>query len=145
MNKGERISKFVRELEGDNVDLGGEVANHPFYRAYFRCWNEQRYYEAHDVLEQLWLNNDTADDNFFKGLIQAAGAFVHLQKNRLRPAVSLFNLAEKNLKKYPAFHEHLDVACVLALIRAWRDKLQTTDFAHNPLTDTNAPRLSVPG
>ena len=76
MNKGERISKFVRELEGDNVDLGGEVANHPFYRAYFRCWNEQRYYEAHDVLEQLWLNNDTADDNFFKGLIQAAAALL---------------------------------------------------------------------
>ena len=81
MNKGERISQFVRELEGDDVDLGDEVANHPFYRAYFRCWNEQRYYEAHDVLEQVWLKDDTADDNFFKGLIQAAGAFVHLQKN----------------------------------------------------------------
>src|SRR6516162_9498318 len=85
MGKGERISQFVRDLEGDDVDLGGDVANRAFYRAYFRCWNEQRYYEAHDVLEQLWLNSETVDDNFFKGLIQAAGAFVHLQKNFEHP------------------------------------------------------------
>ena len=72
MSKGERISQFVRELEGGEVDPSGDVATHPFYRGFFRCWNEQRYYEAHDVLEQLWLNSDTEDDNFFKGLIQAA-------------------------------------------------------------------------
>jgi len=51
----------------------------------FRCWNEQRYYEAHDVLEQLWLSTNTADDNFSRDLIQAAGAFVHLQKNFEHP------------------------------------------------------------
>ena len=32
-----------------------EIAEHPCYVGYFRCWNEQRYYEAHDVLEHLWL------------------------------------------------------------------------------------------
>src|SRR5438132_14041300 len=81
MSKGERISRLVRDLEGDDVDLSGAVANHPFYRAFFRCWNEQRYYEAHDVLEQQWLNSNTDDGIFFKGLIQAAGASMHLQKN----------------------------------------------------------------
>ena len=81
MNKGERISQLVAELGGDDVDPGQtDVAKHPFYRAFFRCWNEQRYYEAHDVLEQLWLKTDSSDADFFKGLIQAAGAFVHLQK-----------------------------------------------------------------
>ena len=68
MSKGERISQFVRDLEGEDAEFSGEVAKHPFYRAYFRCWNDQRYYEAHDVLEHLWLNSDTADDNFFTPL-----------------------------------------------------------------------------
>src|SRR6201998_783825 len=139
MNKGERISQFVRELEGDDVDLGGDVAGHPFYRAYFRCWNEQRYYEAHDVLEQLWLNNETADDNFFKGLIQAAGAFVHLQKNfehpthakhsrRLRPAVRLFRLAEKNLSIFCPRHQGLDVAALCQLLRAHIEQIVASEF-----------------
>ena len=39
----------------------------------------------------------TPNDGFYKGLIQLAGAFVHLQKDRLRPAASLFRLAQKYL------------------------------------------------
>jgi predicted metal-dependent hydrolase len=164
MSKGERISRFVRELEGDDVDFfrrgtdspgrAGDVANHPFYRAYFRCWNEQRYYEAHDVLEQLWLNRDTEDDNFFKGLIQAAGAFVHLRKHfehpthakhgrRLRPAVKLFELAEKNLSSFTRRHHALDVSALLNLLRATRQKIIDSDFKSNPWSPKNAPKLEL--
>jgi len=154
MNKGERISQFVRELERDDIDLGDEVSNHPYYRAYFRCWNEQLYYEAHDVLEQVWLNTDTADDDFFKGLIQAAGAFVHLQKNfehpthakhsrRLRPAVKLFELAERNLANFTPRHHALDVAALLDLLRSTREKVVASDFKTNPWSPTNAPKLGL--
>jgi predicted metal-dependent hydrolase len=154
MNKGQRISQFVRELGGDAVDASGDVANHPFYRAYFQCWNEQRYYEAHDVLEQLWLNTDTADNNFFKGLIQAAGAFVHLQKNfehpthakhsrRLRPAVKLFGLAEKNLSIFAPRHHALDVSELLQLLKATREKIIDSGFKTNPWSPNNAPKLNL--
>jgi predicted metal-dependent hydrolase len=154
MNKGERISQFVRDLEGDGTDFSGEVANHPFYRAYFRCWNEQRYYEAHDVLEHLWLKTDTGDDNFFKGLIQAAGAFVHLQKKlehpkkskhsrRLRPAVRLFELAEKNLALFGPRHHALDVAALLELLRGTRKKVVASDFKTNPWSPQSAPKLEL--
>jgi predicted metal-dependent hydrolase len=154
MNKGERISQFVRELEGDDVDFEEGVANHPFYRAYFCCWNEQRYYEAHDVLEQLWLNNDTADEIFFKGLIQAAAAFVHLQKNfehpthakhsrRLRPAVKLFELSEQNLSAFAPRHHALDVSALLDLLRATREKIVASGFKTNPWSPKNAPKIQL--
>ena len=56
MSKGERISQLLTEFSGNAVDSDQpDVTSHPFYRAFFHCWNEQRYYEAHDVLEQLWL------------------------------------------------------------------------------------------
>ncbi len=43
--------------EGESGDAGEHRdLDHPYYRAYFRCWNEQQYYEAHDVLEQVWLS-----------------------------------------------------------------------------------------
>jgi predicted metal-dependent hydrolase len=154
MSKGERISQFVRDLEGKDADFSGEVANHPFYRAYFRCWNDRLYYEAHDVLEHLWLNTDTADDNFFKGLIQAAGAFVHLQKNfehpthakhsrRLRPAVRLFELAEKNLAPYGPRHHSLDISALLDLMRATREKIIASEFKTNPWSPETAPKLEL--
>src|SRR5437660_7307367 len=155
MNKGERISHFVAELSGDRVEPDEtNIANHSFYRAFFRCWNEQRYYEAHDVLEQVWLNSDTADDDFFKGLIQAAGAFVHLQKNfehpthpkhsrRLRPAVKLFELAEKNLLSFAPRHHALDLSTLLDLLRATRQKIIDSDFRTNPWSPENAPKLKL--
>ena len=112
MNKRERISQRLAEATGENVQLdGAEVETNPYYLGFFHCWNEQQYYEAHDVLEQLWLNTESPDADFFKGLIQAAGAFVHLQKRfehpshakhsrRLPPAVRLFRLAERNLANF---------------------------------------------
>jgi ABC-type phosphate/phosphonate transport system, ATPase component len=58
MNKGERISRFVESLgaDGDRAS-SGRLADHPYYRGFFQCWNEHRYYEAHDVLEQVWLHD----------------------------------------------------------------------------------------
>ncbi len=109
-----------------------------------KCFNRQLFHEAHDVLEELWLaNKNGPDHSFHKGLIQLAGAFVHLTKDRLRPAAALFKLAQTNLKKYPAIHEHLNVADVLALIEDWLERLESNHFAVNPLTANNAPNLRL--
>ena len=155
MNKGERISRFVGELGSDDVDLTqADIARHPFYRAFFRCWNEQRYYEAHDVLEQLWLKADSGEASFFKGLIQAAGAFVHLQKRfeqpthakhsrRLPPAARLFRLAEKNLSSFGPRHHGLDVAALCQLLRAYADQIIASDHKTNPWSPEAAPKLEL--
>jgi len=115
------------------------------YLGYFDCFNRGLFYEAHDVLEELWLaqGKTAADYHFYKGLIQLAGAFVHLQKNRLKPSAALLNLAEANLRKYGALHERLDVSFVLALIDSWRVKLESSQFLVNPLTHDNAPKIHL--
>jgi hypothetical protein len=64
MNKRERISQWLAEATGEDVNHP-DVESHPYYCVFFRCWNEQRYYEAHDVLEQLWLNTKSSDSDFF--------------------------------------------------------------------------------
>ena len=155
MDKDERISRMVSELVGsDAFPASGEMVDHPFYRAYFQCWNDQRYYEAHDVLEQVWLKKDSEDDDFFKGLVQAAGAFVHLQKNfehphhskhsrRLRPAVRLFELAEKNLARFAPLHHGLDVAALLQLLTQNREAILQSDFQRNPWSPVTAPKLNL--
>lgn len=114
------------------------------YLGYFECFNRQLFYESHDVLEELWLaDRRGANYGFYKGLIQFAGAFVHLQKGRLRPAAALFKLSRSYLEKYPATHERLEVTKVLRLIDEWLAKLEAGDFAANPLTLENAPKLML--
>jgi predicted metal-dependent hydrolase len=114
------------------------------YLGYFECFNRGLFYEAHEVLEELWLPvRHGPEGHFYQGLIQLAGAFVHLQKDRLRPAATLFKRAQSNLEKYAPRHEELDVANVLELIRHWLGELEADNFVRNPLTPAHAPRLSL--
>jgi predicted metal-dependent hydrolase len=134
--KHERITELAAQFSGDGVD--------PRYAGYFVLFNRQEFYEAHDVLEDLWLaDKHGPNGNFYKGLIQLAGAFVHLQKNRLRPAAALFKLARTNLEKYPRRHEQLDLAAVLALIADWLQRLEQNEFTVNPLTAATVPQLKL--
>jgi uncharacterized protein len=135
-HKSTRITAMVEQFREGNLD--------PHYAGYFHCFNKQLFYEAHDVLENLWLKDKHGPNgNFYKGLIQFAGAFVHLQKNRLRPAAALFKLAQTNLKKYPRVHEQLNLEVVLALIQKWLGGLEQNDFRANSLTPRNFPQLAL--
>lgn len=134
--KSARIMTMVESHRGQGVD--------PHYAGYFHCFNRQLFYEAHDVLENLWLaDKHGANGAFYKGLIQLAGAFVHLQKNRLRPAAALLKLALANLEKYPEHHDHLSLKAVYAIIHYWLSELELKNFEINPLTPENAPRLAL--
>ena len=114
------------------------------YLGYFECFNRQLFYEAHDVLEELWLPERKGPrDLFYKGLIQFAGAFVHLQKNRLRPAESLFKLARHNLSQYPSPYDCLDLSQVLQLIEQWMNALAAGHYEINPLHQRSAPQLTL--
>jgi len=155
VSKGQRISRLLEEVSDTPAESApGEIAAHPCYLGFFRCWNEQRYYEAHDVLEHLWLRTKSEDANYFKGLIQAAGGFVHLQKQyqrpthpkdgrRLYPAVRLFRLAEKNLAPYAPMRHRFDIEAFLQLIRQQIDTILTSDHRANPWSPQTAPRLGL--
>jgi len=155
MNKRERISQWLAEATGEDVNPHrADVERHPYYHAFFRCWNEQRYYEAHDVLEQLWLKTESGDGDFFKGLIQAAGAFVHLQKRfehpshvkhsrRLPPAVRLLRLAEKNLASFAPWHHRLDVTALCQLLNRYAHEIVASDYTTNPWSPETAPKLQL--
>jgi len=145
----------VAELGAEDADPNqSDIVKHPFYRAFFHCWNERRYYEAHDVLEQLWLKTKSSDADYFKGLIQAAGAFVHLQKHfehpshakhskRLPPAVRLFRLAERNLSRFAPRHYGLDVAAFCQLLCRCADQIVASNYETNPWSPETAPKLNL--
>ena len=111
----------------------------PRYLGYFECFNRQRFFEAHEVLEAVWLpQRDGPNGPFYKGLIQLAGAFVHWQKQRPGPAVALFELARNNLRKHPATHEGLDVKAVLVMTDEWLSQLRAA-----PPRTFSAPQLRL--
>lgn len=135
--KSAKIAELIKQHEGKTMPA--------HYLGYFECFNRELFYEAHDVLEELWLpERHRPNGLFFQGLIQLAGAFVHLQKGRLRPAGALFEKARINLSKYPASHFGTNVHEALQLIDNWARKLSASEYSVNPLQSNNAPKLALP-
>src|SRR5476651_1994866 len=118
------MMELAAQFSGNGID--------PRYAGYFVLFNQQKFYESHDVLEDLWLvDKHGPNGNFYKGLIQLAGAFVHLQKNRLRPAAALFKLAKTNFERFPQVHEDLSLAIVQVMIARYLEALESGRYEIN--------------
>ena len=64
--------------------------------------------------------------NFYKALIQFAGAFVHMQKERRGPAVALLKLSAGYMKGYGSRCCGLDVEKLMELGAEWETALNGT-------------------
>jgi hypothetical protein len=114
------------------------------YLAWFDCFNRQLYFEAHEVLEDLWLPiRRQPAGNFHKGLIQLAGAFVHFQKQRPGPAAALLRLADANLAQFADGHERFPVTVVRDRIASWLGGLANCHSPINPLASPAPPQLEL--
>ena len=130
----QKIAALVDRFKGGAFDA--------HYLGYFECFNQQLYFEAHEVLECLWLEvRGRPLDLFYKALIQLAGAFVHLQKNRRAPAVALFGLARRNFEQYPRYCQGLDLKTVLETINRYLQDLNKARPSGALFDPQHAPKL----
>ena len=147
--KASRISELW-----DGIDPRGRDVR---YAAYFHHFNREDYYEAHDVLESLWLEEGRGARAaaFYQGLIQLAGAFVHMRKHfehpghrvhqqRLAPAYRLLGLVEKNLGGYGEEWEGIRLEVFFKLAKKMKNALSFGEFKQNPWRPKHGPRLELP-
>ena len=148
MDKHQRIAVRVAGMDS----VGGF---HPCYLEYFRLFNAQEYYAAHDVLEHIWLGSNGERYVFYKALIQFAGGFVHLQHHhrepehrihgkRLRPAARLFRRSAELLSRMPENYEGLAVEKIVVVAISSAEALELADYACNPWHPERAPQLRGP-
>lgn len=116
-HKSAKIEEMLREVKPGPWPL--------HYAGFFHFFNAGLYYESHDVLEEMWLPvRKVPEGDFFKGLIQIAGAFVHMQKGRIRPARALLKSGLLLVRKYPAGHLGVDQQWLEQLQRHWSSLLE---------------------
>ncbi len=73
-------------------------------------WAQQRYFEAHELLEVVWKAASGPERELWKGVIQIAVACVHVQRGNLVGAQRLVTRGLRRLEAFPDHHRDLDVA-----------------------------------
>jgi predicted metal-dependent hydrolase len=72
-------------------------------------FNAGRYFEAHEAWERIWLGASEPDRAIVQGLIQAAAALLHRERNNPRGAARLWNKARSKLECAPAAYRGLAI------------------------------------
>ncbi len=110
------------------------------YLEYFRLYQEEKFFEAHEVLEDLWHRTHDKDRKFYQGLIQLAAALVHFQRENLAGTQKLFKTASRYLEPYAPQYKDLDLEKILRdfrkFIEAWEK-----DPTHPELAREFLPRI----
>jgi hypothetical protein len=100
----------------------------PEFAAFAQCWNDERFFEAHEVLEGLWMRTR---DRGQQGLIQLAAALYHVRRGNLRGARTMVERALPRLRDPASDCGPIDSAAM----REFGERLLTT------LTETNGAEL----
>jgi predicted metal-dependent hydrolase len=86
---------------------------HPKLEEFIRRFNEQAFFEAHEVLEELWLVTQGEQKLFYQGLIQCAVSLAHWKRSNMRGANQVAARSFSILEKYGAERDRI---CIQELI-----------------------------
>ena len=89
MRRSQRRAKHLPSVLPDSEEIPEDIA------AFRNCWNEGRFFDAHETLEPRWIRERDAG---LQGLIQLAAAFHHLQKGNARGARTMLQRAIPRLR-----------------------------------------------
>jgi len=82
-------------------------------RSYF---NDERFWECHEVLEGVWKSIDGDEKKLVNGLILVAAGLVHYQKDEDEICISIFNRALEKLQYSSGMYYKIDVDRVKSLV-----------------------------
>jgi len=86
-----------------------------------QLFNEAEFFEAHEVLEDVWRAAPVAEKRFLQGLIQIAVAFHHHSTGNLVGTHSLLERGTRNLDGSPDDFGGIDISKLRRVLATWRD------------------------
>ena len=103
------------------------------------CYRSQRFFDAHEHWESVWLRSQEPEKRFLQAVIQVAAAFHHLERHNRIGAASLLRRALAKLSGYPTAFGGIEVESLREDIVAW---LQTIEAASDR-APREYPRIST--
>ena len=101
-----------------------EAVNSEAYRRGIALFNRAHFYEAHEVLEDVWRAAHGAEKRFLQALIQLAVGLHHYSTGNLAGARSLLARGGRKLAEYPAAYGGIHVGKLRAAVRKWEAALE---------------------
>ena len=86
-----------------------------------RLFNTQKYFEAHEALEAVWLKAQGEEKEFLHGLIQIAAAFHHHSRGNSAGFRSLLEKGLRKLERFGDVKDGINLESLRKQLQPWRD------------------------
>ncbi len=124
-----------------DTDLGADSDR---IRDGVRLFNERYFFEAHEVLEDVWHRDHGPSRLFLQGLIQVCAGFHHYQNANPRGAAELLQRGTDKMRSYPDHYLGLDAKALLAQVDACRIQVERVRDGLDPPGDLEFPTIRLP-
>ena len=94
------------------------------YQRGLELFNQGEFFDAHEVLEDVWRAAPSEEKKFLQALIQVAVGLHHYSRGNLVGARSLLARAHRNLSAYPARQDGIDLAGLRMQLQNWVNALE---------------------
>ena len=116
-----------------------EAQNDPRLLKGIQEFNQGLFFECHERLEEIWLEEHGEDRQFYQGIIQIAAGYFKWEQGVLIGAIKLWHSGMERLAAYPANYLGVDLASFLQVVK---ENLTEIELAYKKGGDP--PALKVP-
>jgi len=106
-----------------------------------RLFNEEYFFEAHEVLEEVWRQEHGEPRLFLQGLIQVCAAYHHFQNGNFAGAITLLQRGADKMRRYPPQYLGIDVARLIAHIDGDRGRIDAIQRENGTDATFDFPRI----
>ncbi len=124
---------------------GAVVSDADRIRDGLRLFNERYFFEAHEVLEDVWHRDRDESRLFLQGLIQICAGFHHLQNGNARGAAELLQRGADKMRKDPDRNLGFDTAALLSEVDACRGRIERIRHGLEPDGPFQFPQIPLAG
>ena len=111
----------------------------PRFERGIQLFNEGDYFESHESIEEVWLEDKSPYRNFYKGLIQAAAALYQFKRGILGGALRLYRSSRGHLSSYEGITLGVDVKKLLEDLKPIFEELDKSCSNKEPVA-CNIPK-----
>ena len=99
-------------------------------------FNQQLFFERHETLEEIWLEERGEDRKFYQGIIQIAAGYFKLQQGVPAGAIKLWRMGLEKIEPYSPVYLGVELASFSAAVKRNLETIQKTG--------TDSPAVTAP-
>ncbi len=106
-------------------------------------FNHGLFFECHETLEEIWLEDHGEDRKFYQGIIQIAAGYFKLEQSVPAGALKLWRMGIEKLEPYGSAYLGINVEALIGTVKDHLTQLEADQQNRGPSLLRDAPTIQL--